>query len=226
MTSVLDSQACIVIFAREPVSGHVKTRLEPALGADGCLQLYQALLQKTVQTVSTARLAAWQLWVSGDPDAPAFARLAEAPLRHQQHGEDLGLRMLHAASTVLATPEIDKVVLVGTDCPAIDADYLQQALALLDATAGIDVVLGPAEDGGYVLLGMTRPVPEILTAMEWGQEHVLSETVRRLQAAGIAYALLPERWDVDRPEDLHKLRSAFPELMTAAGLPDGDGVAP
>ena len=217
VTEYLYPDARIAVFARAPRLGAVKTRLEPALGATGCLQLYQALLVKTVSTVQQAGLAPMQLWVTDTVDHEAFSALNGEHILLQQ-GKDLGARMLHTAQSVLSERGVGRVIIIGTDCPGMDQAYLQSALTALQGQFdnAAQVVIGPAEDGGYVLLGMTRPVPEILLDMEWGNEQVLSRTRSRLCEHEIPYRLLESRWDVDVAEDLERLQSAYPSLT--AGL--------
>ena len=218
MTEYLYPDARIAVFARAPRLGAVKTRLEPAIGPAGCLQLYQALLAKTLHTVRQARLAPIRLWVTDSPEHPAFTSLNNDASVSLQQGADLGARMLYTAESALAEPGVERVIIIGTDCPGLDKPYLQAALAGLqcESDSVAPVVIGPAEDGGYVLLGMTRAVPEILLDMEWGNEQVLPRTLARLHNHAIAHVLLEPRWDLDRPEDLDRLKAAFPEL--SAGL--------
>jgi rSAM/selenodomain-associated transferase 1 len=110
---------------------------------------------------------------------------------------DLGVRMAHALRNGVS--RAPKTILIGTDCPPIDAAYVKQAFETLNTH---DVVLGPAEDGGYGLIGVKNTVPDIFSGIDWGTDKVLAQTCRKLNAQRINYALLPLIWDVDRPEDL------------------------
>jgi rSAM/selenodomain-associated transferase 1 len=192
----------LLVFARAPVPGEVKTRLIPALGADGAAGLYARLLERTLTTASTAAVAPVDLWCAPDIGDPAFAT-AEArwgvALYEQTQG-DLGERMCHALGTALIGRQ--KAVLVGCDCPALSAAALDAAFAALDDH---DVVLGPAEDGGYVLIGLRRLSPVLFEGIEWGGDRVLRQTRSRLVALGWRWHELPMLWDVDRPEDLARL---------------------
>lgn len=190
--------AVIQIFARAPVPGAVKTRLIPALGAEGAAALQAKLLFRTLEMATRASMAPVQLWCAPDCRHAAFQDWPGVS-RHVQQGADLGERMAHALAAGLRSAQ--RVVLIGTDCPALDANGLHQAIARL---ADHDVVLGPAEDGGYVLVGWRRPVA-LFAGIDWGSEQVLDQTRARLRAAGASWHELPVLWDVDRPADVARL---------------------
>jgi rSAM/selenodomain-associated transferase 1 len=192
----------ILIFAKAPVAGRVKTRLIPALGRQGAADLHERLLVDTVARIVPAGLAPVELWCAPEPGVDPFPGLARqyGLDRHRQRGADLGERMLHAASDALGRS--GSVVLVGTDCPPLDAGYLERGLRAL---AGREAVLGPAEDGGYVLLGMRRAAAELFTDIPWGGDLVAALTRQRMADLGWDWAELPLLWDVDRPEDLFRL---------------------
>jgi rSAM/selenodomain-associated transferase 1 len=200
------ANARILVFAKAPVPGLCKTRLIPALGAAGAAQLAERLLLETLERFSGARLAPIELWCSPDPGHPLFQSAAtrfQLPLRTQQ-GADLGARMQQAAATALRYSE--QVLLVGCDCPELDGHYLQQALLAL---AERPAVLGPAADGGYVLLGLRRDalgaLPSLFAPMAWGTDQVAAITRERLRGAGLAWTELAGLRDIDRPEDLPHL---------------------
>jgi rSAM/selenodomain-associated transferase 1 len=139
------------------------------------------------------------LWVDGDLDHQLFAWLAaQMPVScFRQQGRDLGDRMLGAARQVLRTNA--GVIFIGSDCPFLDPAYLYQAtLALRDN----DAVIGPATDGGYVLLGIRDPQPALFTNMPWGTDAILELTEQRLQRLNWSWARLPPLADIDRPDDL------------------------
>lgn len=194
----------LLLFAREPVPGQVKTRLQPALGEQATLQLHEDLIRHMARTVAGSGLCPWRFCVAGDPAHPLFTALTRSgnglpPL--VQQGDDLGARMHSAARSALS--DHDRVILLGADCASVDARYLEQAMTELQA--GWDVVLGPAEDGGYVLLGLRSAEWPLFEDMPWGSGSVVAETRQRLQAASACWSELPLRWDVDRPEDLARL---------------------
>lgn len=196
-------QARILFFAKTPVLGAVKTRLQPVLGETGAMKLHQRLIRFGWQQLTQSMMAPVQLWVSAADNNAFFTQLDGVSHIHQQQGQDLGERMHHATTQALAEAEF--VVVVGADCPAVDGPYVAQALALL--ASGVPVVLGPAEDGGYVLIGLRRATAAAFRNIAWGQSQVMQKTRERLQAADVCWRELPLKWDVDRPEDLARLES-------------------
>jgi rSAM/selenodomain-associated transferase 1 len=198
--------ARILIFAKAPRPGVCKTRLSPALGRDGAAKVAETLLRGTVERVAGARLAPAELWCTPDLGHPVFDELAArfGLGLEVQHGDDLGARMQHAATSALSHAE--PVLLIGTDCPDLDADYLQQAMTALSTHVA---VLGPAEDGGYVLLGLSRAamdhLPRLFGEMPWGSERVAELTRERLETYGLDWSELSMLADIDRPEDLVRL---------------------
>jgi rSAM/selenodomain-associated transferase 1 len=188
------------MLARAPVAGRVKTRLIPALGAQGACDLQQLLLERALQLPAHGFSERF-LWLDDLPDAKlqALAQRLGWTLVEQPAG-DLGERMRCIA--ILGLAESDAVILIGNDCPALDGDYLQAACSALQEQP---VAIGPAEDGGYVLLGLRSMDATLFSDMPWGTEQVLSMTLQRLQQLDWHPALLPTLWDVDRPEDLSRL---------------------
>jgi rSAM/selenodomain-associated transferase 1 len=225
-----ESSRCvgIAILARAPTPGEAKTRLIPALGATGAAALQSWLLQRTVNTALAADVGPVTLWCTGDPQHPDFAHchaFGSVTLRQQPAG-DLGARM-QAALRESMTPA---TLVIGTDCPALTATHLRNAA---HALAGNDVVLLPAEDGGYVLIGAQAPRPELFADIEWSTERVIAQTRQRLATLGIRWHEPATLWDVDRPEDLPRLFSGWPDAEIAAKVspvmcqgdlrePDGD----
>ncbi|MDP6651099.1 MAG: TIGR04282 family arsenosugar biosynthesis glycosyltransferase [Gammaproteobacteria bacterium] len=203
-------QARIVVFARAPLPGQVKTRLQAKLGPEGCLLLYTAMLDRLLATLRRAELAPVELWVSSNADHEVFISYCNKKDIYIQNGQDLGQKMHWAAGQVLANSAVDGVLIIGTDCPAMDSAYLEGALMALGQ--GNEVVIGPAEDGGYVLIGLKQPCPGLFQGIEWGSERVLSQTLQRLAQLKLPYALLEPLWDVDRPQDLQRLAELNPPL--------------
>ena len=194
------SDSLVQIFCKPPIAGEVKTRLMPELGERGALGLYERLLNAVVE--HTAGLPCVEIWTS--QVHPYFDRF-DRPL-HVQQGVDLGAKMAHALQQGLQTH--DQVILIGSDVPPIDAAYLHFAMTEL---ATHDVVLAPAVDGGYGLVGVRGQVPDIFSDVAWSTDTVFDDTCRHLNRLELGYALLPEVWDVDRPEDLvryYNLRDA------------------
>ena len=188
------------MLARAPVPGRVKTRLIPVLGEEGACDLQRLLLERALQLPAQGFNQRF-LWLDDSPDAQlqALADQFGWTLVEQPAG-DLGERMRRIATLGLAGS--DAVVLIGNDCPALDGEYLSGACKALH---GQPVVLGPAEDGGYVLLGLRCVDPMLFHDMPWGTDQVLSKTCERLQQLDWHHRLLPVLWDVDRPEDLQRL---------------------
>ncbi|MCG6966458.1 MAG: TIGR04282 family arsenosugar biosynthesis glycosyltransferase [Chromatiaceae bacterium] len=200
----------LLVFARNPVAGRVKTRLIPAVGAEAATALYWRILERTLATASGVSAQSRELWLdSGDPD-PRLARLAHAHglSLHAQAGAGLGQRM-HAAFAQ-AMRDAGCAVLIGTDCPEFRVQYIDAAFAALSTH---DAVIGPAADGGYVLLGLRRPQAPLFAGVPWGSAQVLAATRQRLQRQQLTWQELPVLHDLDEPADLVR----FPDLL--AGLP-------
>jgi len=206
----------ILLFAKEPVYGQVKTRLHGTLGVAGAYDLHCAMLRYQVENFLASSLAPMELWVSGELTNSVLTGLPLRNKLYQQVGSDLGQRMQFAVEA--ARTRSRAVVLVGTDCPSVDREYLGLALELL--CNGKQLVIGPAEDGGYVLLGVSEGWPSLFEGIPWGTDQVLSLTLDRAKQLGLDYELLPSRWDVDRPEDLPRLASLDPPLGFKVGEAD------
>ncbi len=203
--------ARIAVFAREPRLGQVKSRLATRIGESAALAIYRAMLQRVGELLLHCDLADWTLWVTSNPSHKSFLSLCNKKNIFLQSDGDLGARMLHTLRESLRAEGTEAVLLIGTDCPALDVDYLDSALAAL--SAGNDIVLGPAEDGGYVLPGAPQAIPALFEDVEWGTDRVLSTTIERLQTGNYRYALLDSLWDVDRPDDLERLETLSPPLQ-------------
>jgi rSAM/selenodomain-associated transferase 1 len=186
-------------FAREPVPGAVKTRLVPAVTPEQACEIHTDLVRHTARVLVTAGLAEVRLDVSGDPGHPVFRECLALGVDgvRAQSGADLGERMLNALHHGLAAHE--RVVLVGSDCPQLDREYLGAALAALETC---DVVVGPARDGGYVLIGVRCADSRWFEGVTWGTDRVYRQTATRLDASGATWQALAPLADVDRPEDL------------------------
>ena len=171
--------ARLLIFAKAPVAGQVKTRLIPPLSAAEAAQLHTRFIQRTLSVACGSNLCPVQLWCSPESRHPFFTDCRRSfPISlHAQRGADLGERMRQAAASALA--ESDYTLLIGCDCPTLSAAYLRQALTALKK--GYNAVLGPAEDGGYVLLGLRYAEPELFSGIEWGTDTVLDSTRNRLR---------------------------------------------
>jgi hypothetical protein len=193
--------ACgITVFAKAPVPGYAKTRLIPALGANGAAALAERLLHHTLASACAADVGPVELCCA--PDARhqvflAYAREFGITLTVQKEGE-LGDRMADAAYRGLA--RTGSVIIAGTDCPALDA--LQFSAAAHALRTGHDAVCVPAVDGGYVLLGLQRFDPHLFGAIPWNTARVMSETRKRMTELAWHWTELPMLPDIDTPADL------------------------
>jgi rSAM/selenodomain-associated transferase 1 len=192
--------ACVAILAKAPIAGYAKTRLIPRLGPDGAARLQERLIERAVATALDARLGPVTLWCAPDDRHPVFRAVVRPgiTLATQPEG-DLGERMLTAFRAVRNGCPL---VLIGTDCPALTPSDLVEAATLL-ATA--DVVISPAEDGGYGLIAAERAIAELFERMPWGSGEVAALTRVRAAAVGLVLSEMPTIWDVDSPSDFDRL---------------------
>lgn len=192
----------VLVFAKKPVPGRVKTRLIPAITAIQAAELHQQLVYKTLLTTSQNKQSVLELWVNSQAGDPFFVHAAKqfGAKRNLQRGNDLGLKMANAFQSTLCGCQ--KVVLVGADCPALTAEILQQAFQRLNK---YPAVFAPTTDGGYALIGLRQFDPRLFQYIQWGTHRVMSQTRNQLRRMGWQWAELPMLWDVDRPEDLERL---------------------
>lgn len=187
-------------MAKVPQAGYAKTRLIPALGAIGAARLHRQLTLRTLATARAAGLGSVRLWCApdtGDRFFRALHRRWGLNLRTQPD-LDLGQRMAHAFAEHGQRP----LLLIGTDCPALSAEHLRQAaLALLSDT---DAVFITTEDGGYYLVGLKQPCPELFQDISWSTGHVMAQTRTRMSALGLRWLEVAMLWDVDRAEDVER----------------------
>jgi rSAM/selenodomain-associated transferase 1 len=197
----------IVILAKAPIPGFAKTRLIPAIGAHAAAVLQERLTERTVATALAAGIGPVTLCCDPDATHDTFLKMVtrmKITLRPQPPG-DLGTRMLAAVAT-----STGPVLVIGTDCPALTEAHLRSAaMALRD---GNDVVLIPAERGGYVLLGMREAQPRLFSNIAWGGSSVLADTRARIVEQRLILVERPPLWDVDTEIDLARLDREFPEL--------------
>lgn len=193
----------VIVFARAPLPGRTKTRLIPVLGAAGAARLQLRLIGRALETAQRAGAGRVELHgagVRGSARLRALARRHAVCLEPQASG-DLGRRMALAIERGLRRAR--RVVLIGSDCPALRAADLRRAASRL--AAGCDAVFAPAEDGGYPLVAMRRASPRVFASIEWGGAEVMRATRERLAALGWRWSELGRVWDVDRPEDYRRL---------------------
>lgn len=192
----------IVIFAKAPIPGQVKTRLIPVLGAAGAASLARYMLNRTLDTAQAAVLGPVELCMSPGADSPEWGRidLPLGVLSSEQGEGDLGARMARAARRALISS--DKVLLIGTDCPALSERHLRAAAKALDDH---DTVLHPALDGGYVLLGLRAFHPYLFNDIPWSTRAVANLTLARLRDLDWQVQLGETLPDIDEPTDLAHL---------------------
>ena len=191
----------IVIFAKAPVAGAVKTRLIPALGAAGAARLAERMLADTVAAAIAAGQVEPEVCAAPPPQAPEWAPFRPNGVRMTDQGAgDLGQRLAHAAARVIGAGE--GVLLIGTDCPDLDAARLREAAARLRTH---DAVIHPALDGGYVLLGLARFEPSLFAGIAWSTGSVAADTIARVRALGWTLHVGETLRDIDEPADLQAL---------------------
>jgi rSAM/selenodomain-associated transferase 1 len=193
----------VIVFAKAPVAGYVKTRLIPLLGARGAAALQRQLIERTLATAKGVCTGHMELHCAPDCRNVFLRACAErygARLASQTDG-DLGHRMASAFSSALSRSR--HVILVGTDCAVLTTDHLREAHRMLQA--GADAVIAPAEDGGYALIGPRRLDARLFVSIDWGTSAVMNQTEARLSELGWQWQALDKVWDVDRPDDYRRL---------------------
>ena len=212
------NDASVLIFARAPVAGSVKTRLIPLLGDHGAAALHRNLVERALTVARESGVGPVELWCTPTTDDDFFASCRDRfrVTLHRQCEGDLGARMLNALEDALTRSR--HVLLTGSDCPSLTAADLRAAASAL--RDGPDAVFCPAEDGGYVLVGLSQAMPALFDAMTWGTATVMEETRQRLRNLGWRWHELPVHWDVDRPQDYQRLvREGFLPAMDWGGEP-------
>ena len=207
MPPPIDSPVSIAILAKAPIPGYANTRLIPAIGAHAAAALQERLTDRAVATALAAKVGPVTVWCTPDATHSTFVRLAireRITLRVQPQG-DLGARML-AATAAGNGP----VLVIGTDCPALTELHLRGAASAL--REGNDIIIIPAEDGGYVLIGTRTAQPTLFSGIAWGTKSVLAETRARIVERLLVLTERPPLWDVDTEDDLARLERELPEL--------------
>jgi len=200
----IDRRARLILFTRYPEPGRTKTRLIPALGAQGAAALQQRMSEALVgQMTRFASLYPASLeirYAGGNRQAMAAWLATDIPCLDQGEG-NLGDR-LHRAFAQAFAQGAQRVVVIGADCPGLTPALFAQAFTAL---ATQELVLGPARDGGYYLVGLTRPRPALFAKIPWGSGEVLAETLKQAQTLNLSTHILETLADVDRPEDLRHI---------------------
>lgn len=200
--------SALVIFAKAPIPGQVKTRLCPPLTPDEAATLHGSFvldtLERTKAAIATFKLPLDRYLACSPSIAHVFFKIMEERQGVQlldQVGDDLGARMHQAVETLFAR-QYTRVVIVGSDVPSLPLEQYKQAITLLESN---DLVLGPALDGGYYLVGLNRPIPDLFIDIPWSTDQVLAQTQEKAKALGLKTALLAPWRDVDTIDDLQAL---------------------
>lgn len=211
MTDSPSVRIAMAIMAKAPMAGEVKTRLCPPLSPLEASELYQCFLLDKIAQLRAIASARPVIAFTPEGGRGVFERMAPGFELIAQRGPDLGSRLLNVLSTLLANG-YQRAVAIDSDTPTLPSEFLLQAIDVV-ADPAIDLVLGPTDDGGYYLIGMSRPWPVLFHNMPWSTADVLPETIRRAEATGLRVSCLPLWFDVDVPGDLERLRAS----LTAAG---------
>lgn len=194
----MTKQCLLIIFAKAPVPGQVKTRLAPAIGFEAAAKLACVMLAHTLDSAVAAAIGPVELCCAPDSSHAQFQHAASLGVRLTEQGDgDLGQRMERALARGLET--CSRVVLIGTDAPQMNAALLQDAA---HALLSHDVVIAPASDGGYVLIGLAHRAPALFASVAWSTPAVMAQTRAHIDAQGISLFELPTLHDIDEPQDL------------------------
>lgn len=189
----------IIVFCKAPILNQVKTRLMPNLTVKQSVDAHIELTERTLELITGSHLSPIEVWCSPDTEHDYFAQCVDKyPVSlYQQCAGDLGAKMHHAICSGLGRAE--HVILIGTDCPSFVASDFEQAIRQL--TQGCDLVLGPAEDGGYVLIGMSVSHQQLFQDITWGSDVVLLQTKQKIKALQLSFFETKIQWDVDYFKD-------------------------
>lgn len=205
----------LLVVAKQPAAGQAKTRLSPPLTPEQSASLYECFLRDTLDLMRAVEGVERVVCHLTEDSRSYFQQMAPDMQLRCQHGDSLGERLDHLLTESLAAGS-DRAVVMDSDSPTLPPQYLAQAFDLLE---DVDVVLGPTHDGGYYLIGMKRPQPQLLREVQMSTPHVLDDTLRRAEALGLTVGQLPRWYDIDIADDLNLLEQ---ELFGASS----DGGAP
>lgn len=191
------------IFTKEPIEGFCKSRLASTIGEKQATRIHDSLVRLTLEKFAGSSLRCCdtiELWCTPDKSREYFQQLKSKYVitLRQQQGDSLGEIMEHAAKMAFNSG-VTVVIQIGTDCPELDIQYINNAVGLLNSN---DVVIGPAKDGGYVLLAASSFSSEIYTGIDWGTSSVLSQVINKISRAGLKYVTMDQLEDIDTEDDL------------------------
>ena len=203
MMSFKYPDAVVLVFAKAPVAGEVNTRLIPDIGVEAATQLQADLIHSRMEDLQKNKLCEVELWCAPDSNSVFFqeCRKQYDVALFDQQGDNLGLRMSLAIKQSLQ--RFNRVILIGTDAPSLTIDQIEIATNKL---ASNDVVYAPAEDGGYVLIGMSQHCHAIFQSVPWGTDQVLACTRENIEANNLISDELDTCWDIDRVEDYQRYK--------------------
>ena len=202
----------VILFARDPILGQVKTRLRPSLDDETILKLYTCFVEDSLEKIRQVGNVECFVGIFPDNHSGFFEKIENFGMSlFVQRGKDLGDKMRQAFVDRFAEG-YKKVVIIGSDSPSLPVSYINKALA-----SDKDLVLGPSTDGGYYLIAMSGKVSEVFSGVAWGTKNVLDETLEKIKGTGVSLELLPVWYDVDSPDDLKFLKTHL-ELITHSGL--------
>lgn len=207
------ARSVVVIMAKEPAAGRTKTRLSPPLSPSDAARLYEAMLGDTIALVSSVRGVRLALAITPVGAIEAWRpRLPGDALLLPVDGATVGACLSEATRRVFAAG-FSRVIAINSDGPTLPAARIEQADALLERT---DVVLGPSEDGGYYLIGLRHPGPDLFRDIAWSTAHVMAQTLERVEKLGRSVALLAPWYDIDTAADVERLRAELARLPADA----------
>lgn len=202
----------LILFARDPILGKVKTRLSPFFKDDVILKLYTCFLQDSLNNIQQVENVDLFVGVAPSNESGFFTGTLDSDMRlFVQAGENLGDKMRRALQDRFLEG-YERVIIIGSDSPSLPVSYISRAL-----DSDKDIVLGPSTDGGYYLIGMAGKVVEVFKDVSWGTEKVLRETLKNLEQNDASLELLPVWYDIDNPEDLKFFKTHL-DLIEQAGL--------
>ena len=192
------STTALVIFVRNPVLGQVKTRLAKDIGDERACAIYLQLLEHTIQITRGISFRKFIYYADEVSDYDLWS--VPGYTKRKQNGNDLGERMLNSFKE-LFEQGFNRIIIIGSDCLQLQTEHLQEAVVLLESNAA---VIGPASDGGYYLLGLTKLYPDLFVNKPWSTDQVFAKTIYDFNNLGISYALLEELSDIDDITDLEE----------------------
>jgi len=204
---------CLIVFAKEPEAGKVKTRLQGYLSPDTCVKLYKAFLSDMLELARSIKCSVKVLAYESSVVEPRYLKtIAQDFLFHKQEGRNLGEKMHHAFNFAKRM-NCNKIVIIGSDSPNLPLKYIKEAYSRLGKS---DIILGPSHDGGYYLIGLKNPCKGIFKGVEWSSKTVLDNTITNASNIGKKISILKKWYDVDDSMGFIRLKSDLKKKKKAA----------